>query len=395
VDSGTIIATLVQGLTGSVYAVGAATGILRFGWLFPQLFVAYFAQRRRKRMPFYMLGAFGRATCLLILAGILAGADQLSTTLVVSGFFIIWTVYAFVSGIVAVPYNDIVARSVRSEHRSRLLAIRFFGGGLLALAVAALAHHLVNELAFPTSYAGIVFAGACLLFASSVSFVSAGEPEAPMPSEPAGDFALFLRHGVRVFRRDRRFRLFVYAQWLGGLVTMSLPFYILQVVAHRGDASQVGVLLGAQTAGALLSNALWGWWGDTLGKRRLLEGVALLRAAPPMLMLAWTALITDAGAPSLPGYVAVFLLLGALGTGITIAMLGYLMEISPDDQRPAYSGYFNAIVAPAALLPLAGAVVVQLTSLSGVFLVSMGAAFLQFAAVRRLREGAPTEGSDV
>jgi hypothetical protein len=71
------------------------------------------------------------------------------------------------------------------------------------------------------------------------------------------------------------------------------------------------------------------------------------------------------------------------------------MEISPDDQRPAYSGYFNAIVAPAALLPLAGAVVVQLTSLSGVFLVSMGAAFLQFAAVRRLREGAPTEGSDV
>lgn len=395
VDSATIIATLVQGLTGSVYAVGAATGILRFGWLFPQLFVAYFAQRRKRRMPFYVLGAFGRATCLLILAGLLAGADGLPTTFVVIGFFILWTIYAFVSGIVAVPYNDIVARSVRSERRSRLLAVRFFGGGLLALAVAALAHQLINALNFPMSYAGIVFAGACLLFASSISFVSAGEPEAPVPEVAASRFLAFLKEGVKVFRRDRRFRLFVYSQWLGGLVTMSLPFYVLQVIATQGDASQVGILLGAQTAGALLSNALWGWWGDTLGKRNLLQGVALLRAAPPLLMLAWTMLIAQFSAPALPGYMFVFALLGALGNGITIAMLGYLMEISPDDRRPAYSGYFNAIVAPAALLPLAGAVVVSFTSLSGVLMVSLGAAFLQYAALRRLRVTVPMEGSYV
>jgi len=28
---------------------------------------------------------------------------------VVAGFFVLWTLYAFVGGIVAVPYNDIVA----------------------------------------------------------------------------------------------------------------------------------------------------------------------------------------------------------------------------------------------------------------------------------------------
>ncbi|MCH6588130.1 MAG: MFS transporter, partial [Proteobacteria bacterium] len=60
VDSSTIIAALVHGLTGSSFAVGAAAAILRYGWLFPQLFVAYFAQRRRRRMPFYMGGAFRR-----------------------------------------------------------------------------------------------------------------------------------------------------------------------------------------------------------------------------------------------------------------------------------------------------------------------------------------------
>ena len=78
-------------------------------------------------------------------------------------------------------------------------------------------------------------------------------------------------------------------------------------------------------------------------------------------------------------------MLGALANGITIAMLGYLMEISPDDRRPAYSGYFNAFVAPAALLPLAGAVIVETVSLSGVFVAGLAAAVLQFLTVRRLR----------
>ncbi|MCH8002452.1 MAG: hypothetical protein IIA34_12435, partial [Proteobacteria bacterium] len=36
VDSSTIIAALVHGLTGSSFAVGAAAAILHYGWLFPQ-----------------------------------------------------------------------------------------------------------------------------------------------------------------------------------------------------------------------------------------------------------------------------------------------------------------------------------------------------------------------
>ncbi len=388
VDSSTIIAALVHGLTGSALAVGAASAILRYGWLFPQLFVAYFAQRSKRSMPFYMVGAFGRATCLAALAGLLAVAGGLPQALLVALFFGLWTTYAFVSGIVAVPYNDIVARSVPSARRSRLLAIRFFGGGLLALGVAAAAHQLLNALPFPNGYAALVALGATLLYASSLSFVAAGEPAAPSRKISADGFIDFLRQGRAVFRGDQRFRLFVYGQWLGGAVMMALPFYILQALQAkmlRGEALDVGVLLGAQTAGALLSNALWGWWGDHFGKRSLLEGVALLRAVPPLLTLVWVPVAASGAAPALAGFAVVFFLLGAFGNGITIAMLGYLMEISPDDRRPAYSGYFNALVAPAALLPLAGAVIVEAWSLRDLFLVSLAAAVLQFLTIRRLR----------
>ncbi len=384
VDSSTIIAALVHGLTGSAYAVGAATAILRYGWLFPQLFVGYLAQRRRRRMPFYVVGAFGRAACLVAIAGLLAVAGALPISLVIVLFFALWTTYAFVSGIVAVPYNDIVARSIASARRSRMLALRFFGGGLLGLVVAALAHQLLGAVAFPGGYAAIVLLGAILLLASSVSFVSAGEPLAPPPAA-AGGFVDFLRDGVAVFRDDRHFRLFVYAQWLGGAAAMALPFYILQATAAQGGAPQVALLLAAQTIGALLSNALWGWWGDRHGKRSLLEGVVLMRAVPPLLTIAWVSIAGVSSVPALVGFAVVFLLLGAVGNGITIAVIGYLMEISPDHRRPAYSGYFNAIVAPAALLPLAGAAIVEATSFTGVFVASLAAAVLQFLMVRRLR----------
>ncbi|MDP9415140.1 MAG: MFS transporter, partial [Pseudomonadota bacterium] len=65
VDTSTIVAALVHGLTGSTYAVGAAAAIARYGWLFPQIIVGYLAQQSRRRLPLYMAGAFGRVACLV------------------------------------------------------------------------------------------------------------------------------------------------------------------------------------------------------------------------------------------------------------------------------------------------------------------------------------------
>src|SRR6516225_2881411 len=109
IDTGTIVATLVHGLTGgSAVAVGAAATINRAGWLVPQLIVGYVAQARSRRMPFYVAGAVGRAMCLAVLAALLwLGAGLTSQQVVVAAFFVLWTFYAFVGGIVAVPYNDI------------------------------------------------------------------------------------------------------------------------------------------------------------------------------------------------------------------------------------------------------------------------------------------------
>jgi MFS family permease len=385
VDSATIMSALVFQLTGSSVAVGAVPAILRFGWLFPQLIVGYLAQRGKSIMYFYMIGAFGRASCMSVLALVLLMEEHWERPQLAIAVMLLWAAYAFVSGIVAVPYNDIVARSVPSERRSRLLATRFFGGGILALGVAAIADQLVGTMVFPVSYAAIIAMASVLMFVSSTVFVSMGEPKAKDRQEIKPSFGQYLRDGIKVFHADRTFRMFVYAQWCGGAVIMAMPFYVVQASASGFDLKRIALLLGAQTAGALVSNVLWGWWGDHLGKGSLLQTIAFGRIFPPIaiifLIIApladenWTLYI----------YTTIFVMLGALANGLTIGVIGFLMEISPDKLRPAYSGYFNAITAPAFLLPFLAGIIATFTGLTVIFFTSMLAAVLQFFIIFRLR----------
>lgn len=314
VDSATIMAALVHQLTGSPLAVGAVTAVLRFGWLFPQLFVGFLAERQASSMRYYVYGGFGRAACLAVLAMVLSvGAGMAGGTLAAL-VLVLWTAYAFVSGIVAVPYNDIVARSVASERRSRLLAVRFFGGGVLALGVAATADALVGRMPFPLSYAAIVAMASALMLVSSAVFVVMGEPRTAPPARRTTAFAEYLREGRLTFGADRRFRLFVFAQWAGGAVLVAMPFYVVWAFEAGFDVADVAWLLGAQTAGGLASNALWGWWGDRLGKGSLLRAIAFGRLVPPGLILL-LAVIGDLAAPALfAAAVCVFFILGAWPT---------------------------------------------------------------------------------
>ena len=385
VDTGTVIAALVGWMTDSPLAVGTAAAIARYGWLLPQLLVGWLAEARARRMPFYRFGAFGRGICLALVAALVAGAGPEPGLPVVAGFFLLWTLYAFVSGVVAVPYNDIVARSVASAARSRLLAVRMFGGGLLALLVAAFAHRILGALPPHAAYASVLAGGAALFACSALFFVSAGEPALRTPPRAPRTFGRYLGESLQVWRADARFRRFVGIQWLGGAVQMVLPFYVVFAMRRGIEPADVGLLIGAQTLGAIVSNPLWGWWGDRLGKRSLIECVAAANSLAPLLVLAWVLAGADA-ALALPVIAGAFFVLGAAGNGNIIAQLGYLMEISPDDRRPSYSGYFNAFVAPASLLPLAAAGLLGLAGFETLLVVALSAAVLQHLAARGLRK---------
>ena len=166
---------------------------------------------------------------------------------------------------------------------------------------------------------------------------------------------------------------------------MVLPFYVVAAMSVGLSVKEVGILLGAQTMGSLVSNALWGLVGDRYGKLALLQAVGGLRLVPPLGALVIFATAADlAPVATLATFAVLFVLIGALINGMTIGYLGYLMEISPNEQRPAYSAYFNALASPAALLPLVGAAIADVISLQVVFVVAVLAAVLQLVLLAKL-----------
>ncbi|MEQ9212344.1 MAG: MFS transporter, partial [Marinovum algicola] len=271
-----------------------------------------------------------------------------------------------------------------ADLRSRVLALRFFGGGVAGLGVAALADRLIRRLDFTTSYAAVFAIAAALMLVSSIVFVAMGEPDRSAPVRAADTFATYLREGIVTYRTDRTFRQFVIAQWCGGAVLMAAPFFVVGTETLGVGLQNVALLLAAQIAGALLSNALWGWWGDRLGKLSLMRAIAAARIAPPLVLVVLLVADAPSGTP-LPILLGVFFVLGALTNGLTIAVIGLLMEISPENRRPAYSGYFNALSAPAYLLPLVGGVVAAAFGLTLVFVISAAAAFGQSVILFRIK----------
>ena len=136
-ETGTVVAAFLTRMAAGPLAVGAAAAIARFGWVFPQLFAAHYAGGLPYRKPIYLIGGGGRAVALGILALVLlvvpaeTGAAPVP---VLAFFFALWTVFSFVAGLAGPSYNDVIARAIPSDWRSRLLATRLFVGGALAAA---------------------------------------------------------------------------------------------------------------------------------------------------------------------------------------------------------------------------------------------------------------------
>ena len=110
----------------------------------------------------------------------------------------------------------------------------------------------------------------------------------------------------------------------------------------------------------------------------------MARRPDPRLSAAFQSRGAAKAAWRLAAFAGLFVLIGALINGTTIGYLGYLMEISPDDRRPAYSAYFNVLVSPAALLPILGAAIVDAISLQTVFVAAVMAAAVQLFLIQRL-----------
>lgn len=358
-----VLPLFVSHLTASNLALGLIPAVRSVCTALPPILVAPYTERLRRKKPFLLgMTTFERLPYLALAVAIplLAGAHP---TLLLWLFFVMLGVGTLFGGIGMPAWIDLIARMLPADWRGRFFGLAAALGGLFGVAGAAGATALLQRYGWPTGFA-LCFAATSACLVVSFVFIAAGREPAPARAAPKkGANRSYWRRLPGLVRADRNFARYLLATALITAAGMAASFYTVDAKRTlRLDDAAAGtyavVLLAASTVG----NVLWGYAGDRIGHKRVVEGGTLCTGLAALLAL----LARD---PIV--YALVFALVGLGTSGIQLAALTFIVDFAPEAQRPTYIGLANLAAAPFAFAaPLLGGVLADRAGYPAVFALS-------------------------
>ncbi len=354
-DPGTVLPVFIGYLSGSTVLLGVAPVLQRLGYILPLLPVAALVGHRPKRRPYLRWGVLvGRMPFFGFLAYLwLVGIDNASVTL--TFMFLAYLFVAMGNGFVAVPWQDIIAKSIPPGRRGRFFGTMQFATAVCVFAVGLAVRWMLGPRGpgFPTSYLVLFTLGGLFFTLSTIGCWVIREPIRPVLDrretlrEIIADIGPFLR-------RQRALRPLAAVALLGMGMCMTTPFYMAYATRKLGVAPQLaGVYLGAFTIGSAVSSLVWAHLNDRRGPRSPIRCATITIALVPVLALVVPTAARLVGIASLPYlFAVVFLVAGTNNTGLWMGTNNYIFELSSHEERHRYIAVVNTLAAPGALLPL-------------------------------------------
>ncbi len=381
----TVIPDFVRRLTDSEILIGLSSSLFTIGFTLPQLFVARYIVRYARKKWWFAGPNIPVRFVILIFAGILAWLGKDRPGLILTAFFICYSIAAFGDGLVGVPWADLAGTSLDKRWRARVFGIANVTIGVTMLLIAPLIGFVLGENGpgFPNNYA-ILFGAAGGLFAVSIlpglfiHELPGGKAVEKLPS--LSDFVPDLG---RLVRDDGPFRAFIILRVFSSLFLMAAPFYIGYATVQLGLSSEVAVpvMLAMQTTGSLAGAMLYTWLGarnNLLYLRLALGGAVLLPIC---------AILAGSVGP-LPLYFG-FLVSGLATSGnLSSGYVNWVVSYAHADLRPIYVGLANTIAAVISMIaPFISGTIVQNLGYHPLFVVSLVMAFSAwFVTMRYLRD---------
>ncbi len=339
-----ILPVFASRLTESPIVIGLIPAILDAGWFLPQLFLAPLVERQPRKLPLVLwLGALERVPFLLMpLVALWVPTLPAGTGIAV--FLALQAWRALGSGVVAVPWQELMAKVIPVTHRGRFFGVAHLAGQLLGVGGAALAAVILAALPYPQNFALSFAVGAAGVWLSFIFLVFTKEPALPPPAgAPATRLDReYARRLWQILKRDANFRLYLISRWLTYLGTMASGFLAVYAVKRFSLADDVaGIFTGLLFLTGVVGYAIWGMLGDRHGHKRVMVlatvlwlatlGVALLANA------AWV-------------FYLVFALMGLSSSAGQLSDLNLAMEFGNEAERPTYVGLTRTVTGPALLI---------------------------------------------
>jgi MFS family permease len=372
-SAATILPVYFAHLSSSTLLLGFIPALLDLGWFLPQLFTAQHVERLPRKKPLVMLLGFVERVPFLLMAIGAMWFVRLPAATAVALFLGLMAVRALASGLVATPWQELIAKIIPVQWRGRFFGLSNSLGGGLGLIGSAVAALILAKLPYPANFALCFLIGFVLTGLSLVAFTFTVEPAQPPPEAPPT--IGYRQRLTAILRDDHNFRTYLLSRGLGYLGGMSSGFLAVYGVKHfqMGDA-QAAVFTAVMSAAGMLSNMIWGTVGDRHGHKLVMEWSTALWAGSLALALV---------APSGIIYHGVFALVGAANAGFIVSDLSIAMEFGPEAQRPTYIGLARTLSAPFLFVaPLVGGVVAQVWGFSWLFVLALALTFSSLAMLR-------------
>ena len=374
IASRTILPLYVSHLTDSELAIGLLSMLASTGWLLPQLFTANWVQRLpRKKVGVGNVGLFTERLPVILMVPAAWIATR-SPTLALVAFFVLFAWHVVGAGMVAVAWQDMLAKIIPLDRRGRFFGITNFGGTGTGVLGAAAAAWVLDRYDFPCDYMLCFAAAGFCIFVSWIFIMLTREP-AQVSQEPAISQREYLHRLPAILRTDPNFRRYLLSQVVistGGMAIGFLTVYAVQ--RWQLPDSQAGGFTTSMLIGQALSNLLFGALADRKGHKLVLELSALVGAS---------ALGLASLAPAPAWFHAVFALVGASTAGFMLSGIMIAFEFSTPDLRPTYIGLNNTVSGVAAgVAPLIGGWLAGAARYRSLFAVACATGLTGFALLR-------------
>jgi len=401
VDPVAVLPLFIQSLTPSTFIVGLVTTLQRLGYMVPQLPMAAVLGHRPRRLPYLRWGVLlGRTPFLLFVLYLwLRGVESGTATLV---FMAVGLVFVSAgNGVVAVPWQDIIAKSIPSRSRGRFFGTMQFFQALGGLGVGLAVRWALGPggPSYPANYIFMFTMAGAFFTLSTIGCWVVREPIRPVLDHPEsmGDLVF---GAAALLKRHREFRSLVIVTLLAFGLNLTMPFYILYATTKLGVPDEMaGVYIWAAVLSGAPMSLLWGYINDRRGPRAVLRGGCVLATLAPSLALfvPWAAHAAGGFFPGVPAalpylYALVFLVGGSSFGPLWMGSNNYLLELASHEERPRYIALLATLTAPRTLFPLLIGAVLAVVRFEIVFafLVALGVATvvvgLQLKNPRQARE---------
>jgi MFS family permease len=369
----TILPVFMSTLTDSPLLIGLIPALEGAGWFLPQLFLAKHLESRNRRLPIVLkLGAFDRLPFLFLALGaflILKVDHNVAIVL----FFLFYGIKVFSHGLVALPWQELIATVIPVSLRGRYWGFSLVFGKILGLLGAFITGLMLTRIIFPLNYAYMFLIGFVCVVVSYFFLSLNVEPEIDRQTS-AISISIWGRIKA-ILNSDKNFAAYLINRGFVFLSFMGLGFVtVYGIEKFQLPISYSAIFTAVMLSSEIVGYAIWGTIGDKDGYKRVIEACNIF------LIIGLLGLLF---VETIWGLYILFGILSFAHSGEYIADQNIAMEFGREADRPTYIGMSKTLVGPFLLIaPIIGGGIVKLWGYQSMFLTALIISVVAFGIIK-------------